>query len=110
VQKAQRLLFFTIAIFIACLAVFIGLGLYAVYYRIPDVTVQPFAGYLLVGIGFGVAVGTLCILDAIRLHFGEVWLSYKTLSIEMSDCQMANARDPQPDGTPPASEMVGSRG
>jgi Flp pilus assembly protein TadB len=115
VQTAQGLLFSTISIFIACLAVFISIALYAVYYRIPDVTVYPFAGYLLIGIGGGVAVGTLLMLCAIYLHFREVRLSYKTLSIEMSDCQKADvattaATQPRPDVSAPASEMIGSRG
>jgi hypothetical protein len=88
VQRAQRLLFLTIGIFIICLTVFIGLALYGAYSHIPDVTVYPFARYLVAGIGIGVTAGTLTMLQAIRLQFQEVWQSYKTLSIEMSDCQL----------------------
>ncbi|MDT5270537.1 MAG: hypothetical protein QOH49_2723 [Acidobacteriota bacterium] len=114
VQRAQRLLFLTIGIFIVCLTVFIGLALYGSYSHIPDVTVLPFARYLVAGIGVGVTAGTLTMLQAIRLHFREVRQSYKTLHIEMSDCKEEEsqlpAAQPQPAATTRAAELLGSRG
>lgn len=115
VQRAQRLLFLTIGIFNVCLTVFIILALYGSYYRLPDVTVYPFARYLVAGIGVGVASGTLAMLQAIRLHFKEVRQSYNTLCIEMSDCavegeaRVASARPPSAVAAV-AAEPLGSRG
>jgi hypothetical protein len=123
VQRAQRLLFLTIGIFIVCLTVFIGLALYGAYSHTPDVTIYPFARYLVAGIGVGVTAGTLAMLQAIRLHFQEVWQSYMTLSIEMSDCHAGDkSRSPevqqsespevqtQPGIAAGTAELAGSRG
>ena len=114
VQRAQRLLFLTIGIFIVCLTVFIGLALYGSYSHTPDVTVYPFARYLVAGIGVGVTAGTLAMLQAIRLHFKEVLQSYETLHIEMSDCQegesLLPAAERQRAVAVGGAELLGSRG
>jgi Flp pilus assembly protein TadB len=115
VQRAQRLLFLTIGIFIICLTVFIGLALYGVYSHTPDVTVYPIARYLVAGIGVGVTAGTLSMLQAIRFHYQEVWQSYETLNIEMSDCRHAAevespADEPHSIIDAGAAELLGSRG
>ena len=118
VQHAQRLLFLTISIFVTCLAVFIGLGLYISYFHVPDITIHPIAGVLFGGIGLGVLFGTLFMLRAIYLHFSEVWESYQTLRIEMgpcreSDCHAIDNGDllrvrPRPDIAACSPEIVGS--
>jgi hypothetical protein len=110
VQRAQRLLFFTIGIFVICLTVFIGLALYGSYHGLKDVTQDPrvggFARGLVAGIGVGVIVGSLIMLQAIRLHFQEVWLSYKALDIEMKDCKGGGESAPQAAQTQPAVAEV----
>ena len=117
VQHAQRLLFLTISIFITCLAVFIGLGLYMSYFHVPDVTVYPVAGLLFGGIGLGVLCGTGFMLWAITLHFKEVWQSYNTLYIEIGACQKSHCHSkdtPQVRARPSidvrAPQTVGSQG
>jgi hypothetical protein len=107
VQRAQRLMFLTIGIFVVCLTAFILLALYGSYYRIADVTAYAFARYLVAAIGVGVASGTLAMLQAIRLHFREVGQSYETLCIEMSDCQRDTKRPPAPARMRPAAGPLG---
>ncbi len=81
VQEAQRLLFFTIGIFITSLTIFIGIGLYLLAGGIADVLISS------VVIGSCVLVGTACMLKAIYLQYFEVGESFKTLCIETSDCE-----------------------
>jgi hypothetical protein len=100
VQHAQRFLFLTISIFVTCLAVFIGLGLYISYFHVPDITAYPVAGVIFGGIGLGVLFGTLFMLLAIYLHFSEVWQSYDTLCIEMGPCQKSLCHDTDCSGLP----------
>ncbi|MBV9925610.1 MAG: DUF2721 domain-containing protein [Acidobacteria bacterium] len=110
VQRAQRRLLFTTGVFIVCLATFICLALYGSFQGIRDVTKDatfgPFARYLLAGIGFGVAGGSLVMLHAIFLHFREVWLSYGALHIEMSDCK-AGVEPAQQEPAAPAPKSPG---
>lgn len=81
VQEAQRLLFFTIGIFIASLTIFIVIGLYLLAGGTANVLVSSIV------IGSCVLVGTACMLKAIYLQYFEVGESFKTLCIETSDCE-----------------------
>jgi Flp pilus assembly protein TadB len=88
IQRAQRLLFSTIGLFITGLTAFIGLGLYITYFNIIDasrlheVSRSPI---ILVGICVGLGAGLM--LAAIYLQFLEIGASYATLCIETSDCE-----------------------
>ena len=82
---SQRLLFFTIGIFILSIAVFIALALYLVY--VPDAQVHAVAYLPLRVIGIGVSVGTLCMFAAISLQFLELGEAAQTFSIETRDCR-----------------------
>jgi Protein of unknown function (DUF2721) len=93
VQRAQRLLFFTIGIFIASVAIFLSLGLYVIYFNIADETVHTIARIPLKAIGGFVAVGTVCMLTAIYFQYWELGKSYKTLSIETRDCHTIDGTD-----------------
>jgi Protein of unknown function (DUF2721) len=93
VQKAQRLLFFTIATFIVSLATFIGLGLYIIYFKIADETLHAIARNPVRVIGVFVAAGTVCMLIAIYFQYWELGKSYNTLSIEIRDCHTINDID-----------------
>ena len=87
VQKAQRLLFSAIAIFITSLAIFIILALYIVYYHVPENAVFSISHLPISIVGVCVPLGTLCMLAAICLQFLEVGKSYVTLCIETRDCE-----------------------
>lgn len=80
VQDAQRLLFFTIGIFITSLTIFIGIALCLVAGGITNVLVSSIV------IGFCVSVGSICMLKAISLQYSEVEASFLTLCIETDDC------------------------
>ena len=88
---SQRLLFFTIGIFILSIAVFIGLALYLVF--IPDAKVQAVAYLPLRFIGVCVSIGTLCMFAAISLQFLELGEAAQTFDIETRDCRPSETDD-----------------
>lgn len=86
VQKAQRLLFATIAMFISSLAALIILALYLDYNHlslVPSGFVFSLPMFLA---GVCVPAGTTLMLVAIYLQFTEVGKSYATLCVETIDC------------------------
>ena len=88
VSWAQRHLFFTIGIFIASIAVFIGLALYLVYFNITDETAHVVARVPIIVIGVFVAVGTFCMFVAIILQYLELGDAARTFDIETKDCRV----------------------
>lgn len=101
VQQAQRLLFVTIGIFIASLAIFIGLGLYIIFFNMTAEVVSRIVRAPIFMIGLCVSVGTVFMLTAICLQFWEIGKSYYTLCIETEDCKshdsLAASMPQQPD-------------
>jgi hypothetical protein len=94
VQRAQRLLFSTIAAFISSLAVFIGLGLYLTYFNVPTERMHLISRPWIIVIGIFVAAGTISMLKAVYLQFRVLGESYKTLRVEMRDCESPDAMEP----------------
>jgi ABC-type sugar transport system permease subunit len=86
VQQAQRLLFFTIGIFIASAVIFISLGLYMIYDNAPENPANAIVRSLIFVMWLLVAIGTSTMVKAIYNQFWEVGKSYLTICIETKDC------------------------
>jgi hypothetical protein len=108
IRRAQYSLFITIGLFITSLAIFIGLGLYIIYFNIADKAVYIIARFPIQGIGFLVALGTGCMFAAIFFLLSEVWDSSKTLGIEARDCVNLDISDTSMAGVPQSSQVAGS--
>jgi hypothetical protein len=86
VQRAQRLLFSTIGIFIVSLTCFMCVALYLIYFNIASEKMGTVAHVSTIMIGTLVVLGTALMLVAIGLHYSEIGASYETLCIETEDC------------------------
>lgn len=93
-QRAQGLLFSTIAIFIMSLAIFIGLGLYLTASNMSVHQMQLVSRPYLIAIGGCVVLGTVSMLIAIFFLFREIGKASETLRIEMSDCRLSGTLQP----------------
>jgi ABC-type multidrug transport system fused ATPase/permease subunit len=89
---AQRLLFFTISIFILSIAMFIGLALRIVYATIPGEPEYKVSQQPIEVIGACVMIGAFCMFAAIILLFLELREAAETFKIETSDCLPSKAR------------------
>ena len=95
VQQSQRLLFITIGLFILSLMVFIAIGLYIMYEKLPDEQAYVIARSPLLFIAGCVIFGSGAMVAAIVYQFLEIGKSYKSFCIETSDCPPPDRQEAQ---------------
>lgn len=83
IQLAQQLLLATISFVIISFWIFICLGLFLTYGEEPVILMD----YSILAIGALLTLATGLMIGAVWLKCSEIRMSYKTLCIEMSDCQ-----------------------